>query len=131
LCGSSGRKAKRVQADGRKLPRLPRKLVEVLSREEVSRLEGAAPVERDKLIVRLLADAGLRVGELVRLRVTDFEVQGGSHYLKIRGKGNRERLVPVDRSLYRRLRRCAEGRPGDSDRIFLALRRSPAGTTHR
>ncbi len=42
-------------------------------------------------------------------------------------QGNRERLVPVDRTLYRRLRRYAEGRPGDSDRIFLALRRSPAG----
>jgi site-specific recombinase XerC len=39
-----------VQAQGRKLPRLPKKLVEGLSREGVARLEGAASVERDKLV---------------------------------------------------------------------------------
>jgi integrase len=44
---------------------LTEKLVEVLSREEVAQREAAAPNERDKVIVRVLADGGLRVGELV------------------------------------------------------------------
>src|SRR5918911_3310033 len=38
-----------VQAERRKLPKLPKKLVTVLSREDVARLEAAAPAERDKL----------------------------------------------------------------------------------
>jgi integrase len=46
------------------LPKVPKKLVEILTRW----LEGAAKTERDKLIVRTLADAGLRLGEFLRLR---------------------------------------------------------------
>jgi integrase/recombinase XerD len=116
-----------VAAEGRKLPKLSRRLVSVLSREEVAQLEASASAERDKLIVRVLADGGLRVGELVKLRTNDLEEQHGSCFLKVRGKGNRERLVPVDRALYRRLRRYGMGRAGDSERIFLALRRGPSG----
>jgi site-specific recombinase XerD len=85
-----------VAAEGRKLPKLPRTLVTVLSREEVAKLEVAAPTERDKLIIRVLADGGLRVGELVKLRTGDLDEQQGSCLLKVRGKGNRERMVPVD-----------------------------------
>jgi integrase len=110
-----------VQTDGRKLPKLPKKLVTVLSRSDIAHLEAVATAERDKLIVRVLADGGLRVGELVKLRPRDFEEQSGTHFLRISGKGARERLVPLDRSLLRRLRRYADHRPGDSDRLFLSL----------
>jgi len=50
------------------LPRIPKRLVDVLSREEIQAMEDAAQTERDKLIIRLLADTGMRVGELVALR---------------------------------------------------------------
>ena len=50
------------------LPRLPKTLIDVLSRDEIDRLEDAAKSERDKLIVRTLAETGIRVVELVRLR---------------------------------------------------------------
>jgi integrase/recombinase XerD len=113
------------------LPRLPKHLVDVLSREEVQAMEDAAQTERDRLIIRTLADTGLRVGELVALRPSDLQVQGRNQYLKIQGKGSRERLVPLPPALYRRLRRYADrSRPADthSDRLFLALRRSPLGT---
>ncbi len=60
-----------VQGDVQ-LPRLPKKLVETLTREEIQALEDAATTERDALIVRVLADSGLRVGELVRLRTADL-----------------------------------------------------------
>ncbi len=110
-------------------PRLPKRVLEILSREEIQRLEAAATHERDKLIVRLLADTGIRLGELLGLRVRDVIERDRHHYLRVRGKGDRERLVPVPR-LWRRLQRYAEhGRPRDgvSDRIFLGLRRRPQG----
>ncbi len=117
-----------IQADGgRKLPKLPKKLVTILSRPDIARLEAVAAAERDKLIVRVLADCGIRVGELVKLKTNDFEERSGMYFLKVAGKGARERLVPIDRTLYRRLRRYGDHRPGDSDRLFLALRRSPSG----
>lgn len=128
--GWAGREGEQVRAKAQ-LPRLPKQLVDVLSREEVQAMEDAAQAERDKIIVRTLADTGIRVGELVALRPSDLQVQGRNQYLKIRGKGSRERLVPLPPALYRRLRRYADrSRPDDtnSDRLFLALRRSPLGT---
>jgi integrase/recombinase XerD len=111
------------------LPKLPKQLVDVLGRDEIERMEDAARTERDKLIVRLMADTGLRVGELVGLRVSDLLERDRNHFIRVRGKGSRERLVPIPR-LYRRLVKYAErGRPDDSvsDRLFIALRRRPNG----
>src|SRR5205823_8954885 len=53
----------------------------------IQRIEDAARAERDKLIVRVLADAGLRVGELVRLRRPDVVEQNRRPYLRVQGKG--------------------------------------------
>jgi integrase/recombinase XerD len=58
------------------LPRLPKQLVDILSRDEIAAIEDAAQTERDKLIVRTLADTGIRVGELLALRPADIQVQG-------------------------------------------------------
>jgi len=111
------------------LPKLPKRLVEVLSREEVQRMEHAARTERDKLIIRTLADTGLRVGELLGLRTNDLVEQNRNCYLHVRGKGAKDRLVPTPR-VYRRLRVYIErGRPRDavSNRVFLSHRRPPNG----
>jgi site-specific recombinase XerD len=111
------------------LPRLPRKLVEVLSREEIQQMEDTARTERDKLILRLLADTGIRVGELLGLRTSDLLEQGRNYYIRVRGKGQRDRLVPLPR-LYRRLRIYAErGRSqhAGSGRLFLSHRRRSSG----
>jgi integrase/recombinase XerD len=109
------------------LPRLPKAILEVLSREEIQVLEDTANNERDKLIIRTLADTGVRVGELVRLWRSDLITQTGQHYLRVRGKGSKERLVPIPR-LYPRLRRYADRtRPADasSDHLFISLKRRP------
>jgi integrase/recombinase XerD len=109
------------------MPKLPHRVLTVLSREQIRAMEDAAKSERDKLIVRTLADTGLRLSELLGLTRDDLIEQGRDRYVKVRGKGARERLVPLQPSLYSRLRRYAErGRPQDaaSDRIFLALRKS-------
>lgn len=68
-------------------PKLPRKIIDVLSREEIDRLERAALNNRDRLIVRLLADTGIRRGELVGLRVSDLVERDRNYYLHVRGKG--------------------------------------------
>jgi len=109
------------------LPRLPKRLVETLTRQEIQMLEDATSTERDALIVRVLADTGIRVGELVQLRLGDLQEQGRQPFVKVRGKGDRERLVPLSPVLFRRLQRYTERkRPRDStsDRVFLSSRRS-------
>lgn len=111
------------------LPKLPKRLVEVLSRDEIRRMEETARTERDKLIIRLLADAGLRVDELLGLRVGDLVQQGRTTFLHVRGKGSKDRMVPIPR-LYRRLRIYAErsrARDSTSARIFLSHRKNANG----
>ncbi len=110
------------------LPKLPsRPELEILTREEIQRIEDAADNQRDGLIVRLLADTGIRVGELVGLRTSDLVENGREHYIRVRGKTG-PRQVPIMPALSRRLARYIERvRPGDAagDRIFLSRRRSP------
>src|SRR5207244_1613799 len=84
--------------------------LDVLTRDEIERLEDAAPTERDKLIIRLLADTGIRVGELCGLRPEDIvRSQDRRTFLKVRGKGSKERLVPLAPPLVRRLDRLMRG----------------------
>ncbi len=78
-------------------PTAPRKLIEPLTREECSKLLesidlNAANGTRDIAIVALLLDTGLRCGELVSLRVLDVHLQ--DQWLKVMGKGQKERMVP-------------------------------------
>ena len=108
-------------------PRRERRIMDTLTRDEIQRMEDKAISERDKLVVRLLADTGIRLGELLGLRVGDLREQGRERYIKVSGKGSRDRLVPMFPELYKRLKRYADhGRPENavSDRIFLTTRRS-------
>jgi integrase len=126
----------KVEAEAR-LPKLGQRHIEALSREEVQRIEDVADSERDKPIVRLLADSGVRVGELVKLRERDVVDQDRSPFLRVLGrsqgggaKGDKPRLVPLSPALARRLRRYADrSRPADatSDRLFVSRRRSTTG----
>jgi integrase len=103
-------------------------VLDTLSRDEIQRMEDAADTERDKLIVRLLADTGMRLGELLALRPQDIRVEGGKNVLKVRGKEDRDRLVPLSPALARRLKRFADRgrRDSSTDHIFLTLRRGRA-----
>jgi len=109
-------------------PRAERVLLEVLSRDQIERMEMTASSERDKLIVRLLADTGIRASELLRLRVSDLIERDRQQHLRIRGKGSKQRLVPIPR-LAGRLRRFIRGRgEQDTERLFLGLHRRPGGS---
>jgi site-specific recombinase XerD len=105
-------------------PKAQKRVLETLDRQQIQKLEDAANTERDKLIVRVLGDCGLRLGELLGLRPGDLVEQGRERYLHVRGKGARERLVPVAPALFQRLRRYAN-RGGE--RIFVTNRRQASG----
>ncbi|MGA8893359.1 MAG: site-specific tyrosine recombinase XerD [Anaeromyxobacteraceae bacterium] len=80
-------------------PRRTRKLPQLLGRDEVDRLLAApravrgAVGARDRAMLELLYATGLRVSELVGLEVNQIDLE--SRVLLARGKGNKERLVPV------------------------------------
>ena len=79
-------------------PRAGRKLPQPLSRGDVERLLAAPDVrkpagKRDRAMVELLYATGLRVSELVSLELNDVDLE--SRVLVARGKGAKERLVPV------------------------------------
>ena len=107
------------------LPRREKPIRDVLSRAEIDRLERVMPNERDRLIVRIFGDCGLRLNELTRLHAADIIRSGRQVQFRVRGKRNRLRDVPVPPSLVRRLERFVEARPAarSSDAIFLTHRR--------
>ncbi len=80
------------------LPRRPRQLPETLSVDEGERLLTAPDVAhpsglRDRALLELLYAAGLRVSEALGLDREDLSIDGG--FVRVIGKGDRERLVPV------------------------------------
>ncbi len=112
------------------LPRLPRRIVDVLDREEAHRLIDAAQTERDRLILGILVDCGTRNQEVCALRTDDIVRHDRQSFLRVHGKGARDRLVPLPPALLRGIERYQRhGRPTDarSDRLFVSLRRGPSG----
>jgi integrase/recombinase XerD len=89
-------------------PRRGRPLPEVLTVEEVERVLAAVPVEhelafRDRAMLETLYGAGLRVSELIGLGSRNLLLEEG--LLRVRGKGDRERIVPVGDRAAEALRR--------------------------
>ncbi len=80
-------------------PKLPKRLPPFLSEQELADLldgpgwEDEARPARDRAILELFYGTGIRLSELVGLRVRDLDLSAG--LIQVRGKGNRERRVPV------------------------------------
>lgn len=79
-------------------PKMTRKLPDVLSIEEIDSMLSTFDLskpegQRNKAIIETLYSCGLRVSELVGLRITDLHFDEG--FVKVLGKGNKERLVPI------------------------------------
>jgi integrase len=106
------------------LPKQPKREKEVLGRAEIDHLEDTARTERDKLIIRVFGDCGLRLAELTHLRPGDIRRSGNRTYVHVHGKGERERLVPMLPDLARRLERLSRGRMEEASEgtIFLSSR---------
>ena len=101
-------------ADDLRAPRAWPGLPTYLSAEDVDRLLAAPDTStprglRDRALIELLYATGLRVSELVRLKVADLELEQG--FLTCLGKGGKERMVPIGDSAVGWVRRwLAEGR---------------------
>jgi integrase/recombinase XerD len=81
-------------------PKIGLKLPEVLSIEEIDKIVAAIDLSkgeghRNKAIIETLYGCGLRVSELVNLRLTDIHYN--NEYIIVTGKGNKQRLVPISR----------------------------------
>lgn len=79
-------------------PKLYRKLPEVLSVEEVDKILNYIPAKkfndiRNRAIIELIYAAGLRVSEAVMLKFENLNLE--SHFVRVRGKGGKERIVPI------------------------------------
>jgi len=80
-------------------PKLKRKLPDVLSLDEIDRMISAIDLsspegERNRAIIETIYGCGLRVSELVNLRISDLYFDEG--FIKVTGKGDKQRLVPVN-----------------------------------
>ena len=71
--------------------KVPQKLPVVLSKEELKRLFESISNEKHKLMIELLYSTGLRVSELINLKVCDLEIDKGYGFVRA-GKGNKDRL---------------------------------------
>ncbi|NTV01710.1 MAG: tyrosine-type recombinase/integrase [Chlorobiaceae bacterium] len=127
-------------------PRLSRNVPEFLSEGEAERLFGHFPVprpdglkdsgalgfeaSRDLAVLELLYGCGLRLSEVIGLESADIDLQNG--FLKITGKGRKQRVVPLGRPASEALRNYFEVRrnffrislegAGESSRVFVTTR---------
>ena len=112
-------------------PKLPRSLPKTLTEADVERLldsgDTVAPLDlRDRAMLETLYATGLRVSELVGLKLTAVNLNDG--VLRVTGKGNKDRLVPLGEEAVSWLRRyLAEARPvlmekKLSDAVFVTAR---------
>ena len=114
-------------------PRARARLPQVLSRDEVARLlsqpHGATPIAlRDRALLETMYACGLRASEAIGLELSDLDLEAG--ILRARGKGSKERLVPIgSKAVKSLLEYLDKGRPrllglGDERRVFVNHRGS-------
>ena len=114
------------------LPKIGRKLPEVLTIEEIDRMIAAIDSSKNEAIrniaiLETLYSCGLRVSELVNLRFEDLHFDKG--FVRVIGKGNKERLVPVSPSVEEKIseyrsstRLDTPAKPGNEKIVFLNRR---------
>ncbi len=114
------------------MPQIGRKLPEVLDMEEIDRLIAAIDLSkneghRNRAMLETLYSCGLRVSELVNLKFSDLFFEEG--FVRILGKGNKERLVPVSPTVEHEIgiyeqfiRRHQHIQPGNENIVFLNRR---------
>ena len=113
-------------------PRISRKLPSVLNIQEIDALIAAIDFSktegtRNRAILELLYGCGLRVSELTNLKLSNLHLQ--QEYIKVEGKGNKERLIPIGKQAHKYLsiylhevRRLQAIKKGEEDYVFLNRR---------
>lgn len=114
-------------------PKLPFHIPEYLTLEEVDQLEASFDMskpesQRNRAIIEVLFSCGLRVSELVTLKLSDLYLE--EKFVRVIGKGNKERLVPISDKAIHELElwfsdRChLDIKKGEEDYVFLNRRGS-------
>jgi len=80
------------------IPKIGRKLPDTLSTDEIDKIIGAIDLssnegERNRAMLEILYGCGLRVSELVSLKISDLFFEEG--FIKVKGKGDKQRFVPI------------------------------------
>ena len=112
-------------------PQIGDHLPEVLTTQEVDRLEESIDLSkweghRNRAIIEVLFSCGLRVSELVNLKLSDLYLD--EEYVRVLGKGSKERLVPISPKAIQELgywfddRNLMKIKPGEEDYVFLNRR---------
>jgi len=113
-------------------PKTGRKLPDTLSYEDIVQLLEAVDLStaegaRNRAILEVLYSSGLRVSELTELRLSNVYVDQG--FVRVTGKGNKERLVPIGRDALKHMGLYLQGirchldiKPGHEDFVFLNRR---------
>lgn len=112
-------------------PTLGEHLPEVLTTEEIDRMEASIDLskwegQRNKAIIETLFSCGLRVSELTTLKMSDLFTD--DNFIRIKGKGSKERLVPISAKAVKELklwfldRNLMKIKPGEEDYVFLNRR---------
>ena len=115
-------------------PKMPRRLPKLLSEAQVEALLAAPSIEstlglRDRAMIETLYATGLRVSELIGLKLSQVSLDSG--VVRVLGKGSKERLVPLgDEAVVWLQRYLKTARPtlaaeGKSDHLFVTARRAP------
>jgi len=91
-----------------KLPKTPRKVISTFSQEQIQRILNCIDKKsshgfRNYTIILLLLDTGIRLSELINLRINDIDFIQSC--ILVKGKGNKERIVPFGSQVRRTLRR--------------------------
>lgn len=113
-------------------PKIGEKLPEVLSVEEIDKIIDSIDLsssegQRNRAIIETLYSCGLRVSELCNLKLSDLYLKEG--FIKVEGKGSKQRLVPISRSaideieLYLYVRNQIDIKPGFEDYLFVSILR--------
>ena len=109
-------------------PQIGEHLPEVLSPQEIDRLEASIDLSkweghRNRAIIEVLFSCGLRVSELVNLKLSDLYLD--EEYVHVFGKGSKERLVPISKRAIMELQFWFDDRchmtikPSEEDFVFL------------
>jgi len=97
---------------GMRAPKLDKKLPLFLTVDEVTKLiespEDDLPGLRDRAIMETIYSTGMRISELVSLNIEDIDFIGGA--VKVRGKGKKERIVPIGDKALRAIKAYLEAR---------------------
>lgn len=112
-------------------PHLGERLPEVLSTDEIDQIQKSIDLskpegQRNKTIIEVLFSCGLRVSELVNLKLSNLYLEEG--FVRVMGKGSKERLVPISSKAIRELkywfmdRNLMKIQHGEEDYVFLNRR---------